>query len=59
MADKKTYYKLDDIGFLGTQEKISNTRKKADAKKTAEIIDAGKTRKNFPIRKTIRDKVAR
>ena len=57
MLDKKNYYKLDDIGFVGTQEKISSNRKRTDAKKTAEIIHAGKTRKISPMPKRLREKV--
>ena len=38
MSDKKQYYKLDDIGFVGTQEKVSNYVLKEQEKKTGEII---------------------
>jgi hypothetical protein len=33
MADKKIWYKFDDIGIIGTQQKISANRKRTDAKK--------------------------
>jgi hypothetical protein len=46
MADKKTYYKLDDIGFLGTQKKKSALQKKTDLAKTGEFIKLLKSRKN-------------
>ena len=45
MADKKEYYKLDDIGFLGTQEKKSALQKKREIAKTGEIIKFLKSRK--------------
>ncbi len=57
MADKKNYYKLDDIGFIGAQEKISSNRKRADAKKTAEIIRAGKSQNISPMPKLLREKL--
>ncbi len=56
MVEKKTYYKLDDIGFIGTQETIPAFRKKADAKKTAEIIYAKKTGKIFSKRRALGNK---
>ncbi len=59
MADKKTFYKLDEIGFVGTQEKISAIRKKADAKKTSAIINKRKLGKVFSIPHTILTKVAK
>ena len=46
MADKKKYYKLDEIGFLGTQEKKSALQKKRDLAKTGEIIKFLKSRKS-------------
>ena len=49
MAEKKTFYKLDEIGFVGTQEKSSAIHKKADAKKTTEIIKKRKLGKVFSI----------
>ncbi len=39
-----------NIGFVGTQEKISATRHKADTKKTEEIIRAKKAVKVFLFR---------
>ena len=38
MADKKKYYKLDDIGVVGKQEKKSLTSQAYHKKKTGEII---------------------
>ena len=38
MANKKKYYSLDDIGFIGTQEKRSPAEWDAIIKKTGEII---------------------
>lgn len=47
MTDKRRYYKLDDIGFVGTQDKRSAAQIKADALRTANIIKAMKeTRQN-------------
>ena len=37
MADKKKYYKLDDIGFLGTQEKKSALQKREISLKQARL----------------------
>ena len=45
MVNKKQYYKLDDIGFVGTQEKRSATQIKDDAVRTAEIIKSLKLKK--------------
>ncbi len=59
MADKKNYYKLDDIGFVGTQEKRSAKSRNADARKTAEIIRAKKRIKVFSISHAVAAKVAK
>ena len=53
MADKKTYYKLDDMGFVGTQEKKSAISRNADARKTAEIIRANKNTNESSISKSL------
>lgn len=37
-ADKKQYYKLDEIGVVGTQEKKSAAQRRRDHSRTAEII---------------------
>jgi hypothetical protein len=58
MADKKICYKLDDIGFVGTQGKRSATHK-ADAKKTAAIIRTKKSAKVFSIPHSITNKAAK
>lgn len=42
MTDKRRYYKLDDIGFVGTQDKRSAAQIKADALRTTNIIKAMK-----------------
>jgi hypothetical protein len=39
MEDKKRYYALDDIGFIGDQSRTEAQRRK-DAKKTALIFQA-------------------
>jgi len=40
MKNKKDYYKLDDIGFVGAQEKISLTERRRIQKETGKIIEA-------------------
>lgn len=40
MKNKKEYYKLDDIGFVGAQEKISSTERRRIQKETGKIIEA-------------------
>jgi len=49
-ADKKKYYRLDDIGVLGTQEKGSEAQRKQDYDRTAEIIKQDKAGKATPLR---------
>lgn len=51
MKDKKHYYKLDDIGFVGTQEKISATERRRIQKETAKIIEAYRNSRK-PARRT-------
>ncbi|MFT3949084.1 MAG: hypothetical protein QM763_19120 [Agriterribacter sp.] len=38
MSHKKTYYTLDDIGFIGTPQKRTKLQQKRDSIKTGEII---------------------
>ena len=38
MADKKEYYKLDEIGIIGKQEKKSSASQQHRAKKTGEVF---------------------
>ncbi len=38
MADKKQYYKLDDIGIVGKQEKRSSASQQYRAKKTGDVF---------------------
>ena len=40
VPDKKKYYKLDEIGILGTQDKKSLASQKYLSKKTGEIFKA-------------------
>lgn len=40
MKTKKDYYKLDDIGIVGTQEKISAPERRRIQKETGKIIEA-------------------
>ncbi|MET0461516.1 MAG: hypothetical protein ABW007_00125 [Chitinophagaceae bacterium] len=44
MANKKQYYGLDDIGFIGTQDRTKAQIKK-DMEETAKYIKAKKTGK--------------
>jgi len=38
MTDKKSFYRLDDIGIVGIQEKKSAASQKYHSKKTGEIF---------------------
>ena len=49
MAGKKQYYELDEIGFVGTQDKRSHAQMKKDTEKTVQYIMAKKTGKNIPL----------
>lgn len=40
MKNIKDVYKLDDIGFVGAQEKISETERRRIQKETGKIIEA-------------------
>ena len=42
MADRKKYYKLDEIGFVGKQEKKSAASQKYHSRKTSEVFRAAK-----------------
>jgi hypothetical protein len=53
MSSKKKYFKLDEIGFVGTQQKVSMAQQKQDAILTAKIIKAGKAGKVISIPKTV------
>ena len=48
MTDKKRYYKLDEIGFVGTQKKESSFKKSHTAKKTGEIFRASRKAMGTP-----------
>jgi hypothetical protein len=45
VADKKKYYELDEIGFVGTQDKRTNARVKKDIEETVRYIKVSKSRK--------------
>lgn len=49
MEDKKKYYKLDEIGFIGTQERKSSLKKKREYQRTATIIRNEKAAKALHI----------
>jgi hypothetical protein len=40
MKDKKEFYKLDEIGIVGTQKKISATEQRRVQQETGKIIGA-------------------
>lgn len=46
MANKKQYYALDDIGFIGTQSR-SKAQIKKDAERTTQHIKAKKSEKTL------------
>jgi hypothetical protein len=45
MANKKQYYGLDEIGFVGTQEKRINTKVKKDIERTIQYLKGKKSGK--------------
>lgn len=48
MTDKKHYYGLDDIGFIGTQDRTL-AQVKSDMKKMSEYIKTEKSGKTIPL----------
>jgi len=40
MKNKRDFYKLDEIGIVGTQKKISATERRRVQKETGKIIEA-------------------
>jgi len=48
MTDKKQYYGLDDIGFIGTQDRTL-AQVKRDMKRMSEYIRAEKSGKAVPL----------
>lgn len=44
MSDKKKYYKLDDIGFIGVQKKSAKAEIEREKIETATSIEALKSR---------------
>ncbi len=53
MANKKQYYGLDDIGFIGTQNRTKAQIKK-DMEETARIIKAKKSGKVVQLNSKLR-----
>ena len=51
MEDKKQYYRLDKIGFVGTQGKRTNSQVNKDIEKTVQFIKARKSGKIIPLSK--------
>ena len=51
--DKTKYYKLDEIGIIGTQEEKSSLKKKREYERTARIIKKEKSANTLliPIKK--------
>lgn len=45
MTDKKQYYRLDEIGFVGTQDQQTNAQIKKDIEETIRYIKARKSGK--------------
>lgn len=54
MAGKKQYYGLNEIGFVGTQEKRTPAQVKKDMERTIRYIKAKKSENNIPVPKTSR-----
>jgi hypothetical protein len=55
MANKKQYYGLDEIGFVGTQGKGTSSKVKRDIEKTIQFIKARKSGKIIPYSKKALD----
>lgn len=53
MTDKKQYYGLDEIGFVGTQSKKTNAKIKKDIEKTIQLIKDRKFDKVIPLPKKV------
>lgn len=51
MVNNKDYYKLDEIGFIGIQEKKNLASKKYHDNKTAQIFEAAKVAKHAQLKK--------
>ena len=51
MEDKKQYYGLDEIGFVGTQSNRTYSQVKKDIEKTVQFIKASKSGKIIPLSK--------
>jgi hypothetical protein len=45
MTDKKKYYQLDEIGFVGTQKKVPAIVRKRIEKKTGDVFRAARVKK--------------
>jgi hypothetical protein len=56
MADRKDYYKLDDLGYVGKQEEKPVASQKYHTNKTSEIFR--EAQKSSQIKKKLRNKVA-
>jgi hypothetical protein len=54
MANKKQYYGLDEIGFVGTQEKRTNAQVKKDIERTIQYIKGKKASKVISTKKRTR-----
>ncbi len=51
MPSKKQYYELDEIGFVGTQDKRPSAQIKLDIKKTIQFVKDRKSSKVIPLPK--------
>ncbi|MEJ7736987.1 MAG: hypothetical protein WKF97_06135 [Chitinophagaceae bacterium] len=59
MADKKQYYGLDEIGFVGTQDKRTPAQVKSDIDSTVQYIKAKKSGNSIPARKITTRRLAK
>jgi hypothetical protein len=54
MVNNKSYYALDEIGFIGVQEEKSLASKKYHDNRTARIFKAAKASKPAPSKKMLK-----
>ena len=54
MANKKKYYKLDEIGIVGKQEKKSAASQNLHKKKTGEFLQKVRSSKSTPTNRQLK-----
>ncbi len=59
MTGKKQYYGLDEIRFVGTQNKRTPAQVKSDIVRTIQYIRAKKSGNSIPVRKAITRRFAK